>query len=86
MNHAGMNSVSPQKGGSKGKAGPIQARTKWQSPGSAQGGLKQIHPGGPRAPGRAGPLTQKAVELALAGSPLALRLCLERLIPPRGTG
>src|SRR6516225_7230100 len=28
-------------------------------------------------------LTRKAVELALAGDPTALRLCLERLLPPR---
>ena len=28
-------------------------------------------------------LTHKAVELALAGDPTALRLCLERLLPPR---
>ncbi|MBM4284356.1 MAG: hypothetical protein FJ128_03775 [Deltaproteobacteria bacterium] len=28
-------------------------------------------------------LTRKAVELALDGHPIALRLCLERLIPPR---
>ena len=28
-------------------------------------------------------LTRKAVELALGGDPMALRLCLDRLIPPR---
>ena len=28
-------------------------------------------------------LTRKAVELARAGNPVALRLCLERLLPPR---
>ena len=28
-------------------------------------------------------LTRKAVELALSGDPIALRLCLDRLIPPR---
>jgi hypothetical protein len=28
-------------------------------------------------------LTRKAVELAQAGNPVALRLCLERLLPPR---
>jgi len=28
-------------------------------------------------------LTRKAVELALDGHPIALRLCLERLCPPR---
>jgi hypothetical protein len=28
-------------------------------------------------------LTRKAVELALAGDPMALRLCLDRIIPPR---
>jgi hypothetical protein len=27
-------------------------------------------------------LTRKAVELALAGDPIALRLCIERLLPP----
>jgi hypothetical protein len=33
--------------------------------------------------GEAEGLTRKAVELALAGDTVALRLCLERLIPPR---
>jgi hypothetical protein len=28
-------------------------------------------------------LTRKAIELALAGEPTALRLCLERILPPR---
>jgi hypothetical protein len=32
--------------------------------------------------GEAGALTRKAVDLALAGDPTALRLCLERLLPP----
>ena len=33
--------------------------------------------------GEAEALTRKAVELALGGDPMALRLCLDRLIPPR---
>ena len=33
--------------------------------------------------GQAEALTQRAVELALAGDTAALRLCLERLAPPR---
>jgi Family of unknown function (DUF5681) len=33
--------------------------------------------------GEAEALTRKAVELALGGDPIALRLCLDRLIPPR---
>jgi Family of unknown function (DUF5681) len=33
--------------------------------------------------GEAEALTRKAVELALAGDAMALRLCLERIIPPR---
>lgn len=33
--------------------------------------------------GEAEPLTRKAVELALAGDMTALRLCLDRLMPPR---
>jgi hypothetical protein len=33
--------------------------------------------------GQAGALTQKAIDLALAGDMAALRLCLERIIPPR---
>jgi len=33
--------------------------------------------------GEAEALTRKAIELALAGDPLALRLCLERIVPPR---
>jgi hypothetical protein len=33
--------------------------------------------------GEAEALTRKAVELAKAGNPAALRLCLERLLPPR---
>ena len=33
--------------------------------------------------GEAEALTRKAVELALAGDAVALRLCLERIIPPR---
>ena len=33
--------------------------------------------------GEAEVLTRKAVELAKAGNPMALRLCLERLLPPR---
>ena len=33
--------------------------------------------------GQAEALTQRAVELALAGDTTALRLCLERLAPPR---
>jgi hypothetical protein len=28
-------------------------------------------------------LTRKAIELALAGDPTALRLCLDRILPPR---
>jgi hypothetical protein len=28
-------------------------------------------------------LTRKAIELALAGDPIALRLCLDRILPPR---
>ncbi len=32
--------------------------------------------------GEAEALTRKAVELALAGDPSAMRLCLERLLPP----
>ncbi len=33
--------------------------------------------------GEAEALTRKAVELALEGNPVALKLCLERLLPPR---
>lgn len=33
--------------------------------------------------GEAEALTRKAVELALAGDTVALRLCLDRLVPPR---
>jgi len=33
--------------------------------------------------GEAETLTRKAVELALAGDTMALRLCLERILPPR---
>jgi hypothetical protein len=33
--------------------------------------------------GEAEALTRKAIELALAGDVLALRLCLERIVPPR---
>jgi uncharacterized protein DUF5681 len=33
--------------------------------------------------GEAEALTRKAVELALGGDPIALRLCIDRLIPPR---
>jgi hypothetical protein len=33
--------------------------------------------------GEAVALTRKAVELALAGDSMALRLCLERILPPR---
>jgi hypothetical protein len=33
--------------------------------------------------GQADALVRKAVEMALSGDPTALRLCLERLIPPR---
>ena len=33
--------------------------------------------------GEAEALARKAVEMALAGDPAALRLCLERLLPPR---
>jgi hypothetical protein len=33
--------------------------------------------------GQAEALTRKAVELALAGNSMALRLCLERVLPPR---
>lgn len=33
--------------------------------------------------GEAEGLTRKAIELALAGDTIALRLCLERLVPPR---
>ncbi len=33
--------------------------------------------------GEAEALTRKAIELALAGDTVALRLCLERLLPPR---
>jgi hypothetical protein len=32
--------------------------------------------------GEAGVLTRKAVELALDGEPVALRLCIERILPP----
>jgi hypothetical protein len=33
--------------------------------------------------GKSEQLTRKCIEMALAGDPMALRLCLERLIPPR---
>lgn len=33
--------------------------------------------------GEAEALTRKAIELALDGDPMALRLCLERILPPR---
>jgi hypothetical protein len=33
--------------------------------------------------GEAAALTRKAIDLALAGDVTALRLCLERLVPPR---
>ena len=33
--------------------------------------------------GEAKALSRKAVEMALAGDPMALRLCLERILPPR---
>jgi len=33
--------------------------------------------------GEAKALTRKAIELAQAGNPVALRLCLERILPPR---
>jgi len=33
--------------------------------------------------GEAQALTRKAVDLAMEGNPIALRLCLERLLPPR---
>lgn len=33
--------------------------------------------------GEAEKLTRKAVDMALAGDPTALRLCLERIVPPR---
>jgi hypothetical protein len=33
--------------------------------------------------GQAHGLTQKAIDMALAGDTVALRLCLERLVPPR---
>ena len=33
--------------------------------------------------GEAQALTRKAVKLAKAGNPVALRLCLERILPPR---
>jgi hypothetical protein len=33
--------------------------------------------------GEAEGLTRKAIELALAGDTMALRLCLERVVPPR---
>jgi hypothetical protein len=33
--------------------------------------------------GEAEALTRKAIEMALAGDPIALRLCLERILPPR---
>jgi hypothetical protein len=33
--------------------------------------------------GQAEALTRKAVELALAGNPMALKLCLQRVLPPR---
>jgi len=33
--------------------------------------------------GEAEALTRKVVELAKSGNPMALRLCLERLLPPR---
>src|SRR5215831_16128593 len=33
--------------------------------------------------GEAEALTRKAIELALGGDPIALRLCLDRILPPR---
>ena len=36
--------------------------------------------------GEAEALTRKAVELALAGDPTALRLCIESILPPRTSG
>jgi Family of unknown function (DUF5681) len=36
--------------------------------------------------GEAGTITRKAVELAKQGDTVALRLCLDRIIPPRQAG
>jgi hypothetical protein len=33
--------------------------------------------------GEAEQLTRKAIEIALAGDPIALRLCIDRILPPR---
>jgi len=33
--------------------------------------------------GEAGQLTRRAIEMAMGGDTVALRLCLERIIPPR---
>ena len=54
----------------------LRAKARWQETNYGQGEPRS-------AASEAEALTRKAIDLALNGDPMALRLCLERILPPR---
>jgi hypothetical protein len=72
---------------------PLQIQREISGDGRSRKANPAIRPASPRAratlaaeallDGEAETLTRKAIDLALAGDPIALRLCLDRILPPR---
>lgn len=71
-----VNVIKKQKGFAKGVSGNPKGKIK---------GTKNLVTRAAEAmlDGEADKLTRKAIEMALSGDSFALRLCLERIIPPR---
>ena len=76
------NSVSPKPPG-RGRGRPFEKGRSGNPAGRLPGSRnKATLAAAALLEGESGALTRKAVELALAGDPTALRLCLDRLLPP----
>jgi hypothetical protein len=70
--------------GEPGRQRPVPERPVGQSERAAHGGAQKATEAAELLlDGEAEALTRRAVELALEGGPGAMRLCLERIIPPR---
>jgi hypothetical protein len=73
-----------ETGGSRDGRGRFRRGSSGNPAGRPRGSLNQAtRAAGLLLDGEAEALTRKAIELALAGDPIALRLCLDRIVGPR---